>query len=138
MKSKATVFALKYLNSIVGSKSKKYQELKISYFLSAHSEYIPVETAKFIAKAQSHMIENIKTNFQGYYKPNLICDTCLISECNQSHLLNCQKLLGSNELVTYIPNYEDIFDDSNPEEQCYIASLMMANLKKKKQLEANM
>ena len=67
-----------------------------------------------------YMIETIKTNFQVYYKPNLICNAGLISECKRSHLLNCQKLIGSNELVTYIPNYEDIFDDSNLEEQFYM------------------
>ena len=50
--------------------------------------------------------------------------------------LYCQKLLGSNELVTFILNYEDILDDNNPEEQCFIANLRMANLKKKKQLES--
>ena len=91
-----------------------------------------METAKFIAKTQSHMIETVKTNYPGFYKPNLICNACLISECNQPHLLYCQKLIGSNGLITYIPNYEDIFDDSNTEEQCFIANLMMANLKKKK------
>ena len=45
-----------------------------------------------------------------------------------------KKLLGSNQLVTYIPNYEDIFDDDNPEEQYFIANILMANLKKKKEL----
>ena len=88
VKSKSTVCALKFLNSTVASKSKKYLELKISYFLSSNCENIPVETAKFIAKTQSHMIETIKTNFQVYYKPNLICNAGLISECKQSHLLN--------------------------------------------------
>ena len=78
------------------------------------------------------MIEIVKSNFQRFYKPNLTCNLCLVSECNQPHLLYCQKLLGSNELVKYIPNYEDIFDDNNPEEQCFIANLMMASLKEKK------
>jgi len=105
VKSKATAFALKYLNSIVGSKSQKYQELKLSKYLSSQNENIPVETAKFIAKTQCHMIETVKTNFQSYYKPNFVCNACLISECNQPHLLYCKKLIGSNELVTYIPNY---------------------------------
>ena len=112
------------------------KELKISPYLSSQNENIPVETAQFIAKTQAHMIETVKSNFQGFHKPNLTCNLCLTSECNQPHLLYCQKLLGSNELVTYIPNYEDIFDDNNPEEQCFIANLMMANLKKKKQLES--
>ena len=95
-----------------------------------------METAKFIAKTQSHMIETVKTNFQSYYKPNLLCNACLISECNQPHLLYCKKLIGSNKLVTYIPNYKDIFDDNYLEEQCFIANLLIANLKKKKELEA--
>ena len=37
--------------------------------------------------------------------------------------------------MIYIPVYEDIFDDSNPEEQVLIANIMMENLKKKKLLE---
>ena len=104
VKSKTTSFPLKYLNSIVGSKSQRYQELKLSLYLSSQNENIPVETAKFIAKTQSHMIETVKTNFQSYYKPNLLCNACLISECNQPHLLYCKKLIGSNEIVTNIPN----------------------------------
>ena len=64
VKSKSTVCALKYLNSTSCSKSKKFQEFTISYFLSSHCENIPVETAKFIAKTQSHMIENIKLIFK--------------------------------------------------------------------------
>ena len=46
----------------------------------------------------------------------------------------CQALLGSNQLVTYIPNYEDIFDDNNIEEQCFIANILIENLKQKKEL----
>ena len=81
------------------------------------------------------MVETVKANFPQHYKPNLLCNLCFLSECNQSHLLNCTKLLGSNHLITYIPVYEDIFDDSNPEEQVFIANIMMENLKKKKILE---
>ena len=81
------------------------------------------------------MVETVKTNFLGAYKPDLVCKSCQISECNQPHLLYCAKLIGSNELVTYIPEYEDIFNDEDPKEQCFIARLMMTNLKKKKELE---
>ena len=138
MKTKTTDIALKYLNSITGSKSRKYQELRMSNYLCSQNEYVPVETAKFIAKIQSHMVETVKYNFQEYYKPNLLCNLCFLSECNQSHLLYCSKLIGSNQLITYIPVYEDIFDDNDPEEQCFIANVMMENLKKKKELETNM
>ena len=86
-------------------------------FLSSGDHEIPIETAKFIAKVQAHMVETIKMNFQSNFKNNFICDLCKISVCNQAHLLYCCKLIGSNELVSYIPEYEDIFDDNNPEEQ---------------------
>ena len=58
-----------------------------------------------------------------------------MNECNQSHLLYCEALIGSNELITYIPKYEDIFNDDNVEEQFFIANIMLANLKKKKAIE---
>lgn len=51
--------------------------------------------------------------------------------------INLQLLLvskGQNELLTYIPEYEDIFSN-NLEEKFYIARLMMENLRKKKEIE---
>ena len=90
MKTKNREITLKYLNSITGSKSRKYTELRMSNYLCSQKEYVPVETAKFIAKILSHMVETVKYNFQEYYKPNLLCNLCLLSECNQSHLLYCQ------------------------------------------------
>ena len=67
------------------------------------------------------MIETIKTNFKHEYEPNLTCNSCKISECNQSHLIYCNALIGSNQVVTYIPTYEDIFNDDEIEEQNFIA-----------------
>ena len=72
MKRKTIESALRYLNLNVGSKSQEYQQLKMSNYLSSQNEDMPVETAKFIAKAQSHMIENVKTNFPEYNKPNFM------------------------------------------------------------------
>ena len=110
----------------------------MSNFLSSHSEETTIEAAQFIAKVQSHMVETVRTNFKEKYNPDLICKSCHVSECNQSHLLYCSKLIGSNELVSYIPDYEDIFNDDDPKEQCYIATLMMKNLQKKKQIEEDL
>ena len=45
------------------------------------------------------------------------------------------KLIGSNEIVTYIPEYENIFDDENPQEQLFIAKILIENMKKKKTIE---
>ena len=57
-------------------------------FLQPNDEEIPNETAKFIAKTQSHMIEMVKMNFKNEYNPHFICKSCNLSECNQSHLLH--------------------------------------------------
>ena len=99
------------------------------------NEYLTLDTAKFIARVQCHMVEKIKSNFKQEYLPNLICNSCGKNECNQPHLLYCEALIGSNQLITYIPNYEDIYNNDNVEEQFFIANIMMANLQKKKVIE---
>ena len=48
----------------------------------------------------------------------------------------CRALIGSNKIISYIPNYEDIFNDEDQKEQCFIANVMISNLKKKKELIA--
>ena len=98
------------------------------------NHYMSIDTSKCVAKPQCHMIETVKT-FKHEFEPNLLCYSCKVKEWNQSHLLYCSALLGSNQLVTYIPNYEDIFNDEDTEELNIISQLMMANLKLKKETE---
>ena len=47
----------------------------------------------------------------------------------------CKSLIGSNQLITYIPNYEDIFDDHDLRKQISIANIMIENLRTKKEIE---
>ena len=49
----------------------------------------------------------------------------------KKHLLECSKLIGSNEFLAYIPDDIDIFDNDNIQEQMYISRLMIENFKKK-------
>ena len=135
IKTKSIELALAFLKSNQGSKSQQKVKLEMSPYLKSSIEDVSVQTASFIAKIQSHMVENIKLNYKEHYKPNLICDSCKISECDQKHLLECSELIGKNELVSYIPNYIDIFNVDDIHEQQYIANLMMENLKRKKFLE---
>ena len=89
-----------------------YDDLKLAAFLCPNiEEDIPILVRKFIAKVYCHMVEHVKTNFREMYA-NIICDACNISECTQSHLLSCTALIGGNELVTYLPEYKDIFNGS--------------------------
>ena len=137
MKEKTINKALDYLNSVKGRKHRNYGELKMAPYLCPNNEDLSVDVAKFIAKAQSCMIENIKSNFRKQYEPNMICNACNIYECTQAHLLECNVLINGNDLVTYIPIYEEIFDDKNTTEQIYVAMIMMENLRKKEILEEN-
>ena len=66
------------------------------------------------------MVENIKHNFKEKYKPNHTCNSWNLGECDQKHLLECIMLIGKNKLVSYIPNYIDIFNDNDIKEQEYI------------------
>ena len=134
VKVAATKSSLSYLNSKVGSKSRAYNELNMAKYLCPN-DHTSIETAKFKAKTQCHMIETIKANFKHDYESNLNWNSCKLSECNQSHLIYCNALIGSNQLVTYIQNYEDIFNDEETEEQNFIAQIMIENLKRKKGLE---
>ena len=128
--------ALDFLNKNQGSKCRKYENLEMAPFLCANDIVTP-EIAKFIAKLQCYMVEGIKYNFKGKYKEqNLQCNICKIRECTQEHLLECPILLGANESLTYIPNYNDLFEN-NIEEQAYIAKIMKENLNKKKKLQEN-
>ena len=47
----------------------------------------------------------------------------------------CKLIIGSSQLITYFPNYKEIFDDHNPNEQNFMANIMIANLKTKKDIE---
>ena len=84
---------------------------------------------------ETYMVKNGKSNFKELYKPNLFRNLCLSTECTQMHLLECAILIGKVTMLSYIPCYCDIFDDSNQREQEYIAILLTENPKLKKTLE---
>ena len=48
------------------------------------------------------------------------------------HLMEYFAVIGSNEQLIYMPHYNDVFDEQNPEAQYYIARIMMNKLDKKK------
>ena len=94
-----------------------------------------------MVKILTRMISEVKTNFKNEQNLNMDCNSCKIqgeiSECNQEHLLQCKYLIGGNELLTYIPNYNDIFGN-DLDEKIYITMLMMENLRRKVIMEDSM
>ena len=67
----------------------KNSQLNMSPYISAHNEELQLKKKKtcFIAKTQTHMIENIKKYFRELYKPNLLCVFCNRCDCDTKHLL---------------------------------------------------
>ena len=50
-------------------------------------------------------------------------------ESTTKHVLECQVLLGQNEIVTYLPLYKDLYgNDKN--EQVYIARVFRDNVRR--------
>ena len=64
-----------------------------------------------------------------WMKEDMNCSNCLHTEMNQMHLLNCKYLLGKSELVTYIPDYSDIYNGTL-EEMVYTSRIIRDNFKK--------
>ena len=58
-----------------------------------------------------------------------ICDGCQIEQSTTSHTLICNALMGGNEIVTYIPNIEDLYGE-NEDEQVYISRLLQDNIRR--------
>ena len=107
----------------------KYEQYNIAYYLSAHEEDITIEDKKWIFKCRVEDI-NIKGNQRWKYE-NIYCNSCKENiEETQEHILYCQFLLGQNENVTYIPNYNELFN-GNLQEQLYVARLLKENMSKR-------
>ena len=85
------------------------EELKMANFLK--TDFLPIETAKFIAKIQCNMVEECPTNFKGSGR-NELCNNCNKENLNQEHLLYCNKLLEINSKLKHFPNYKDIYGNN--------------------------
>ena len=65
---------------------------------------------------------------------DVICEGCRILESSTKHTLECNSLIGMNELVTYLPKYEDIYgEDVN--EQAFISRILRDNIRRLPQKE---
>ena len=105
-----------------------YSELKMQKYLQTKDENILNIERKTIFQLRTKMHWKIKTNFRKMHQDS-ICDGCRMEESNLKHTLNCPVLIGRNELVTYIPDCEDIYGE-NEDEQVYICRIFKDNLRR--------
>ena len=97
-----------------------YENLTMQNYLCSEDIDISNEERRYIFQMRTKMCFRIKTNFQNMHT-NIICGGCKIEESTTKHTLECTSLLGSNELVRYIPAIKEFIGD-NEDEQVYIAS----------------
>ena len=81
-----------------------------------------------IFQMRTKMCYKIKTHFRNMHT-TVICGGCKTHESTTKHTLECINLLGGNELVTYIPDIEDLYGD-NEDEQVYIARILKDNIRR--------
>ena len=63
---------------------------------------------------------------------SVLCGGCKLQESTTKHILECNNLIGSNELVTlltYIPNIEHLYGDDK-DEQVYISRILKENIRR--------
>ena len=104
----------------------QYNYLKIQNYLNSEDIDIQNDERKFIFQLRSQMVYKIKTHFRKMYE-NTICEGCKVDESTAKHTLQCSNLIGKNELVTYLPQYDDIYGEDE-REQAYIARILKDNI----------
>ena len=60
---------------------------------------------------------------------NTICEGCKIEQSSTSHVLECKSLVYENEIITYLPNYKDLYGEDE-DEQVYLARIIKDNLRR--------
>ena len=88
-------------------------------YLSTKENNISIEEKKWLLKCR---LEDIDIS-RKWNNENVLCPNCPNSEFDLKHLFECQYLMGKNEIITYIPKYEDIFI-GDLEEQIYASRIM--------------
>ena len=83
---------------------------------------LSIEEKKWLLKSRLEDIDIARK----WNNESILCDNCPNIEFNQRHLFECQFLIGKNEIVTYIPKYEDLFR-GDIEEQIYASRILKEN-----------
>ena len=110
----------------------EYVKLEMQNYLNTLDIDITNEERKIIFQLRNKMHFLIKTHFRNMHA-NTQCEGCKKESLTTKHALECQSLLGKNELVTYLPFYQDLYGEDE-EEQVYIARIVRNNLKRLTQL----
>ena len=133
IRRKITEFSFKYLLEKRNRRNGKgiemqYKKLEMQPYLGTEDMDISNEERKFIFQLRTKMCFKVKTHFSHMYE-NTICDGCQVEESRTSHILECRSLIGANEIVTYLPEYRDLYGEDE-DEIVYISRIVKDNLRR--------
>ena len=108
-----------------------YTEHSMQNYLTETEIHLTLDEKKWLFKCRTDDID-IKGNFQWKHETHS-CISCKLKIFeNNDHLLNCQKLIGNNEIISYIPSYLELFGNEL-DEQVYVSRILRENFKIRKQ-----
>ena len=103
----------------------QYDELKMSEYLCPSEINISIDERKWLFKCRVDDID-VKGNRRWKYN-DVSCNSCAkgVPE-TQQHILECEYLLGRNEILSYIPEYSELYS-GDLEGQVYVSRLLREN-----------
>ena len=106
-------------------KQLNYTELKMADYLLPSDTDLTIEEKKWIFKCRIDDID-VRANRRWQYE-DLSCLSCNSNKAeSQIHILECKPLLENSNILTYLPNYSDLFGN-DLDELIYVARLLKDN-----------
>ena len=130
VRKRIQIEALKYLNNIKQKHNHirlfTYENWQIAKYLC--SIELSNTEKKFIFACRSNDLD-LKGTKPWFYEDS-VCFCCKSATEDISHIIQCSELLGKNELLSYIPNIEDL--EGSLDELIYLCSIIQENMNRRK------
>ena len=97
----------------------------MSEYLTPLDQEISINERKWLFQCRVEDID-LNTN-RKWNNESPDCMNCPNTVLDQRHLLECKYLTGKNEIISYIPTYEDLFK-GDIQDQIYISRILRENL----------
>ena len=99
-----------------------FSDFEMSEYLITKEYDFSIEEKKWLFKCRLEDIDIPRK----WNNESILCGNCKDIEFDQRHLFECKYLIGKNEMITYIPKYEDIFI-GDLQEQIYASRIIKEN-----------
>lgn len=131
VKLQTQVKAFEYLNDLKSKHKKishiKHEDWQMADYLAPNEIDLSIEERKYLFQCRSRDL-NVKLNKPWmYFESDKLC-VCKNFEESQQHILECELLSNKNDLISYLPNYSDLFGDDLTE-KVYIGRIMKENMR---------